>query len=182
MRYKTRKFGDKISHAQNPFIEKIDNDNITIHFSSRDHENRSSCMSIDTTFYNLINGNLTNLRPVETLGLGEIGTFDDCGTMPHSIINFRKQKLLYYTGWSKAVTVPFSFHIGVAVKNSSSEQYRRISQAPIMGRSINDPFIVGAPFVQKKGKILEMYYTSLKKWEVREKIIHNYYYQNNCNN
>ena len=37
--------------------------------------------------------------------IGELGAFDDCGVMPHSVLKIRNQYVMYYTGWSKSVTV-----------------------------------------------------------------------------
>jgi predicted GH43/DUF377 family glycosyl hydrolase len=99
------------------------------------------------------------------LDIGELGAFDDCGVMPHSILKIRHQYVMYYTGWSKSVTVAFSFHIGIAVSDTLNGPFVRYSRAPVIGRNHYDPFIVGAPYVLNNGSHFTMLYVSCIKWE-----------------
>lgn len=166
----------KYTHAQNPFIEDLEFPKIRIHFASRDNQNRSHAMCIETTYFDLTSGNKLQIKPFQTLDLGEIGAFDDCGVMPHCIVKQRTETLLYYTGWSKSVTVPFSFHIGLAKRLPLDRNFSRVSKAPIIGRTNDDPFIVGAPFVLGQKPNLLMFYTSLLKWEEEgDQISHHYF-------
>ena len=66
---------------------------------------------------------------------------------------------------SKAVEVPFLFYIGLAISEDGGETYRRYSKAPIIGRTINDPFMVGAPYTIYENGEFRMWYVSATKWE-----------------
>jgi hypothetical protein len=153
---------ESISHAQSPTIEKISEHVIRIYYSTRNNLNQSTIGSFD---FNLQNCNIVKGTSKDLmLGLGELGAFDDAGVVPGSVVRLNEgQTFLYYTGWSRTVDVPFAFHIGLAKFNGKI--FERMSKAPVLGRSKFDPFIVGAPYVIKDGKIFKMWYVSCTKWE-----------------
>jgi hypothetical protein len=152
------------THAQNPFPEDLGG-RFRIHFASRDSQNRArgGCF----TFCPEDPFRIDEVSESPTLDLGPLGAFDDCGVMPSTIVPWNGQKLLYYTGWSKAVEVPFSFHIGLAVSPAGNRQFQRASLAPVLGRNHFDPYITGAPCVLVDGGRLRMWYISGTQW-VRE--------------
>ncbi|MBT7455988.1 MAG: hypothetical protein HN796_19015 [Gemmatimonadetes bacterium] len=88
--------------------------------------------------------------------------------MPSSIVHYRGDRYMYYTGWSKAVTVPFSFHIGLAIGEGVDGSFRRYSKAPVIGRNHHDPYIVGAPFVILDGDKFRMWYISCTGWVIED--------------
>jgi hypothetical protein len=45
------------------------------------------------------------------LDIGELGAFNDCGMLPHSILKIRDKYVMYYTGWSKLFTDTLSFYV-----------------------------------------------------------------------
>ena len=155
------------SHAQNPFSEFLGNDMFRIHFSSRDKENRSRGGCFDINMNNPFE--ILSISENPTIDLGELGAFDDCGAMPGSIVIHQDTRYMYYTGWSKAMTVPFSFHIGLAISQDEGKSYQRYSKAPVLGRNHFDPFISGAPFVIIENGIFKMWYSSCLRWEIDKK-------------
>jgi hypothetical protein len=154
------------THAQNPFHEVLGEGVFRIHFASRDQQNRAR------GGYFEININdphrLLNISDKPTLDLGSLGSFDDSGVMPSCIAEYQNKKYMYYTGWTKAVTVPFHFHIGLAISEDGGLNYQRYSKAPVLGRNLHDPYIAGAPFVIKEGNVFKMWYSSATKWEAQE--------------
>ena len=151
------------TNAQNPFPETLGNDVFRIHFASRDKKNRAHGGYFD---FSILNPNtVLNVSAIPTLKPGSLGAFDDCGVMPSSIIDVNGSKFLYYTGWSKAVEVPFLFYIGLAISEDGGETYRRYSKAPIIGRTINDPYMVGAPYTIYENGEFRMWYVSATKWK-----------------
>jgi hypothetical protein len=155
------------THAQNPTPEKVGNDIFRIHFATRDSLNQARGGFFEVNINNPFE--ILQISQKPTIDLGALGAFDDCGVMPSSIVEYdQKTKLMYYTGWSKAVTVPFSFHIGLAISEGGDHAYKRYSQAPVLGRNRNDPYITGAPFVLIENNILKMWYVSCTQW-VQEK-------------
>ena len=167
--------GMAVSHAQNPFPQRLSDDQTRIHFAARDSHNRARGYAVDFSAFELVpgsdafkDGDLSRALIGPTLDLGALGAFDDCGVMPSCIVERDDEIWMYYTGWSKAVTVPFSFHIGLAVSHDGGRRFERYSQAPVLGRSHHDPFIVGAPWVLRENDRYRMWYTSCTEWSLTE--------------
>lgn len=159
--FKPKKFEWINSHIQNPFPEYLGKDRYRIYFSSRNKNNqaRGGWFEININKPKKI----LNFSKKPIIESGELGTFDDAGVMPSSIIKFRKKKLMFYTGWSRTLDVPFSTQIGVA--ELSGKIFVRLSQAPVLGRNFFDPYITNAPYVLSEKKILRMWYVSATKWK-----------------
>src|ERR1700722_7458239 len=102
------------THAQNPLPEDLGNGKVRVHFASRDSQNRSRAGYFECSMENPLQ--ILNISKTPLLDLGELGTFDDSGVMPSSILSIKGRKHLYYTGWSRTVDVPFAFHIGLAIE------------------------------------------------------------------
>ncbi|MBI4695825.1 MAG: hypothetical protein HY749_17605 [Gammaproteobacteria bacterium] len=151
------------SHAQNPFPESLGHGKYRVHFAARDAQNRARGGWFDFDIRDP--GRVLAVSAEPTLELGDLGAFDDCGVMPNSIVQRDGRRFMYYTGWSKAVEVPFSFHIGLAVSDDGGLSYVRASRAPVLGRNHHDPFITGAPYVLVEGDMFKMWYISATKWE-----------------
>ncbi len=152
-----------VTHAQNPLPEPLGGWVFRVHFASRDGLNRARGGYFDVDLRRPFDTLAVSEMP--TLDLGELGAFDDCGVMPSSLVDLPGERRLYYTGWSKAVEVPFSFHIGLAVSVNGGLTYRRASRAPVLGRTHHDPFITGAPYVLLEQGLFRMWYISATKWE-----------------
>lgn len=154
------------SHAQNPLPEALGEGIYRVHFAARDAENRARGGYFD---FNIAEPTrILEVSSEPTLDLGLLGTFDDCGVMPSSIVEVEGDRCLYYTGWSKAVTVPFSFHIGLAIASPGDVCYRRYSDAPVLGRGHDDPYITGAPYAIREGNLFRMWYISGTGWCLEE--------------
>ena len=150
------------THAQNPLPEDLGDGRYRVHFAARDGQNRAHGGYFVFDIRNP--RTVLEVSDVPTIGLGSLGAFDDCGVMPSGLVEWHGKKLMYYTGWSKAVEVPFSFHIGLAILEDNGRTYHRASLAPVLGRNHYDPFITGAPYVLKEGGLLRMWYISATKW------------------
>lgn len=149
------------THAQNPLPEHLGGGIYRVHFSCRDKMNRSHGGFFD---FNIAEPRKTlKVSDKPTIGLGELGCFDDSGVMPSSLVRVGNAKYLYYTGWSKTVDVPFSFHIGLAV-STDDRTFERPSRAPVLGRNAFDPLITGAPCVLREAALFKMWYISGTKW------------------
>lgn len=151
------------SHAQNPMPEWLSKDLLRIHFATRDQKNRARGGYIDLDPSDLFT--VINESKTPTLDLGDLGTFDDSGVMPSALVDVGSERYLYYTGWAPAVTVPFSFHIGLAISKDGGKSYQRYSKAPVIGRTHYDPYIVGAPYVLLEDGVFRMWYISCTGWE-----------------
>ena len=104
--------GWQLTHAQNPFGEFIEEHLLRIFYSARDEQNRARGGVFE---YNLKHHTVHNQSEKPIFDLGRPGAFDDCGVMPSCLVNQGGNQYLYYTGWSKAVVVPFTFFIALRV-------------------------------------------------------------------
>ncbi len=151
------------SHVQNPFPEQLSEHVFRVFFASRDAANTSRSGYFDLDMRDPYAVKNSPAEPI--LDLGDLGAFDDCGAMPHSIVKMNGDYVLYYTGWSKAVATPFTFYIGAARAASLDGPFTRISKAPVLGRNYFDPFLTAAPYVVKVDNYYLMYYVTCIKWE-----------------
>jgi hypothetical protein len=151
------------SHCQNPFVQQLSGSRYRVHFAARDEKNRSRGAWADIEVQNdrLVTVGAT-AKP--SLDLGRLGAFDDCGAMPGSLVTHQGRMLMYYTGWTLARAVPFSFFIGAAESRDGGETFRRLSEAPVLGRNHHDPFLTGAPWVIGENGRLRMWYISGTEW------------------
>lgn len=160
---KPGKFDWMVTHAQNPFPERIGEDLYRIHFAGRDKFNRSR------GGYAVIDINepkkILEMPEKPYLDLGELGCFDDSGAMPSCIVDHEGKKYLYYLGWNQAVTVPFYFFIGLAISEDGGKTYRRYSKAPVLGRTYHDPYLTAMPWIIIENGIWRMWYVSCTGWE-----------------
>ena len=151
------------SHCQNPFGQRLSETRYRVHFAARDDKNRSqgAWAEVEVESGRLV---VVKAATAPSLDLGRLGAFDDCGAMPGSVVIHQGRLLMYYTGWTLARAVPFSFFIGVAESRDGGRTFRRISEAPVLGRSHYDPFLTGAPWVINENGLLRMWYISGTEW------------------
>ena len=139
----------------------VDGNILKIYYGSRDHLNRSRISYLD---YDLFKNKIIYRHDKPVIDLGDLGTFDDNGMMPCSIIKFNKKLLLYYVGWNPRSTVRFSFYSGLAVSDDGGKHFKRYSKAPILERTNKEPYVNASPFVIKIKNKFYMYYVSGEGW------------------
>ena len=147
-----------------PVPEFIEAENkIRVYFGTTDSENfgRISYIEIDAT-------NPTKVIYEHNdyiLGLGDDGTFDDCGVVPSSIITKNKKTLLYTVGFQRCVKVPYMLFAGLAMSDSNKpNELQRYSKAPILPRTASRPISQGAPCVIFENDIYKMWHWYGTKW------------------
>jgi predicted GH43/DUF377 family glycosyl hydrolase len=160
------------SHAQVP-TPLVCEEFIRVYFSSRPESNLSLTTFVDLDIDNP--GKILRLHPAPILELGRPGTFDEHGIMPSCAIRNGDQVFLYYSGWSRSASVPYTNSTGLAVSNDGGQTFRKISNGPILAKSKSDPFSATSPFVLKEGNAWHMWYCSGTGWlEIGEKFEHTY--------
>ena len=160
------------THAQVPTPLPGDG-SIRVYFSSRPEPNLSL-----TTFVDLDRENparVLRVHDAPILELGKPGTFDEHGIMPSCAIRDGDRVLLYYSGWSRGVSVPYTNATGLAVSYDDGESFERISDGPILAKSIVDPYSATSPVVLKEEGAWHMWYCSGTGWlEIGGKYEHVY--------
>lgn len=100
------------------------------------------------------------------LPLGEVGCFDEFGTMPCSVVMHpeKDEVWLYYVGWSRKTSSPYDCAIGLAISYDDGETFKKISNGPIVSSNIDDPFVLGCPRVFIFNSQWYMFYLAGIKW------------------
>lgn len=150
------------THAMIPTPHQIDSDNYRIYFSGRDDKNRSHIGYIVVNMNNPEKILEVSKEPV--LAPGRLGCFDDNGVTPSCLLSFNNQLYLYYIGWNPGSTVRMHLFGGLAISKDNGKTFERYSEAPIIERSLTDPFLNTAPWVVKETDGLRMYYVSGSEW------------------
>jgi predicted GH43/DUF377 family glycosyl hydrolase len=161
------------SHAAVPIAENVGGDLFKIYFSSRDTANRSFTGFVIIDLDNPHQIVEKSVDPV--LAPGELGGFDDSGTMATWLTHYGNNKFLYYVGWNLGVTVPFRNSIGLAVENEQGG-FVRYARGPIVDRSIQEPHFCASCCVIPGSDLWRMWYLSCTGWRVRNgKTEHRYH-------
>jgi hypothetical protein len=149
------------THAALPVVERLDDDRFAVYLSLRDAGGRARIGRTTLTMAGTPAFAPLDSEPV--LDLGPLGGFDDSGVTSSCVVTTADRRFLYYTGWSRGVTVPFYLAAGLAVSENAGP-FRRISPAPLLDRSAVDPFLTASPYVIVEDGHWRMWYVSATEW------------------
>ncbi len=150
-------------YAQDAFIDILNDKVWRVYYSARTKDVISYPHYLDVEAGNLKNILAAPRKPI--MIPGKRGTFDDTGITMTSIVQIDEhRKYLYYCGWNRKVTISYSLAIGCC-EVIDDKEYRKISDGPIMERSVYDPIAVSAPMVLKEDEVFRMWYISFPSWE-----------------
>jgi hypothetical protein len=165
--------GWAVSHAALPVTEQVDPAAWNVYLSLRDDQSRAR---IGRTRLTLTpTPQLAPLEAEPVLDLGPLGAFDDSGVVTSCLVTDGDRRLLYYTGWSRGITVPFYLIAGVAVSEKGGP-FARLSYGPLLDRNAVDPFLTLSPFVLRDGSRWRMWYVSGSQWTMMETGPRHYYH------
>jgi hypothetical protein len=139
---------------------------ITVYFASTDRDRYGRLFSVNvapenpTKLVGSIRGPL--------LDLGELGTFDDCGVNPSSVVRCGNELRLYYVGYQRSHRVPYLLLGGLAVRGEGEPTFRRLQRTPVFERTDLEPWIRSAPCVLKRSDGWHAWYVSASAWETHE--------------
>lgn len=150
------------THAMIPTPIRLNKSEIKVFYSGRDELNRSHIGYV--TFDLDKNFQITDKSLLPILSPGELGCFDDNGVTPSCALKIEDRIFLYYIGWNPGSTVRMHLFGGLAISEDGGETFNRWSRAPIIERSITDPYLNTAPFVVKGKHEYRMYYVSGYEW------------------
>ena len=152
------------SHAQVPVVDVVDEKIWRIYYATRDINNRSTTTYIDVEAGNPQNILYIHDKPI--LAFGALGSFDETGIMPSSIITLNSVKYLYYIGWSQKKSVPYQNTNGLAISIDNGITFKKFSEGPIIGVNHIDPFFTGTMFVLQDDKTFRAYYMGGMGWKI----------------
>jgi hypothetical protein len=150
------------SHASHPTVKILDGSNIRVYVAGRDHLNRSHVGYVEFDVENPLENQIFSPEPA--FSIGELGTFDDNGVMPLSVVDDGDQTLLYYCGWNPRATVRWTVFSGLATSNDGGKTFERYSRAPILDRTNDEPFLNGVTCVMHDKDVWRMWYIAGVGW------------------
>jgi hypothetical protein len=161
------------THAALPVVEPLGQDQFGLYLSLRDRDGRARIGRTVLTMSE--RPALASLDPEPVVDLGPLGAFDDSGVTTSCLVTSGSTRLLYYTGWSRGVTVPFYLAASVAISENGGP-FERWSPAPLLERNAVDPFLTASPFVLIGHGRWRMWYVSATEWRNTESGPRHYYH------
>jgi len=140
-------------------------DYVRIYFSTREKDKTGKYLShisfieMDKDFKTII-----NISANTVIELGSLGCFDEHGIFPLNIMRDGERILGYIGGWSRRVSVSVETSIGLAISDDDGVTFKRVGNGPVLTSSLNEPFLVGDPFVTKYISTYHMWYIYGVKW------------------
>lgn len=108
---------------------------------------------------------IVNIASTPILELGEVGTFDEFGIYPVSVIRRERDVLAYYGGWTRCESIPFTVSIGVAISHDDGTTFTKLGKGPLLTSNINDPFVLSGPKIRNFGGKWYLWYVAGTKWQ-----------------
>lgn len=144
-----------------------------VYFASRDDKNRSHIGYFDIRMREPFD--IVHISQEPVLAPGPLGTHDEHGVYPSSIVIHAGKYYLYTSCWNRGERPSLNYNsIGLAI-SEDGETFRRFSVAPILARSQHDPCFVAMPMVMHERGRWRMYYSSGYRWEETNDGLVSYY-------
>ena len=125
-------YGWMNSHTQVPTALVLD-DRIRVFFSTRAEDGMSRTTFIDLDIDDPARVLYLHNEPI--LEFGEPGMFDEHGTIPNHVFWHGGRVHLFYVGWSRRQSVPYSNWMGMAVSDDGGTTFRKSFKGPILDRT-----------------------------------------------
>ncbi len=102
------------------------------------------------------------------LDIGPPGRFDESGVLPTSLLIENNRLYLYYCGFQRQMTVPYTSLCGVAVSDNKGESFVRMKETPVLERVTNELFIRTGALIERTvlldRTVYTLYYASGTTW------------------
>lgn len=152
--------------AQAPHVVKFDNF-VRVYFSCRPKPDANGQYLSYSAFVDFSKENIFKIIRISEnpiIKLGNLGTFDEFGTYPVSVIQKDNVMYAYYAGWQRCESVPFNTAIGLAISKNNGEIFEKIGDGPILSYSYDEPFVISGPKIRRFQDKYYLFYISGKKW------------------
>jgi len=155
--------GACVDFAQSPQAVMV-GETIRIFFSTRERDEGGKYLS-RVTYANFDRSfTFLSMAPSFVMDLGAAGCYDEHGIFPLNVLRVNDELLGYIGGWSRRVAVPVDGSIGIARSKNEGVTFERIGPGPVLSSSINEPFLIGDPFVQRFDHLFHMWYIFGTQW------------------
>lgn len=146
-------------------------DFVRVYFSCRPPRDAQGQFVSYTAYVDLDRRDLTRivgLAQEPVLQLGALGTFDEFGTYPMSVIRRGEEVWAYYAGWTRCESVPFNVAIGAAVSTDQGVSFRKLGLGPLLEYSPDEPFTISGPKVRYFAGRYYLFYIAGDAWVIKD--------------
>ncbi len=153
-------------YAQAPATLVFD-DFVRVYFSCRPRPDAGGQYTSYSAFVDLNRRDLFEVIKIAEspiLGLGELGTFDEFGTYPVSVIRHGDEVRAYYGGWTRCESIPFTVAIGYAISRDDGQHFTRVGKGPVLSSNICDPFVLSGPKIRRFNDQWYLWYVAGTEW------------------
>lgn len=157
------------THAHLPAVDPTVRGAVRVYFTALDENNYGRIGYADLDLEDP--SRVLAVSPEPVLELGDLGAFDDCGTVASCLIPFQGSTYLYYHGFQRTARAPYILFTGLAIGGTDG-RFEKVSRVPVLDRIDGDPFMRAAPWVLADGDLLKMWYVSCENWSERNGGLH----------
>lgn len=140
---------------------------VRVYFSCRPTPDSNGQYVSYSAFVDLNRDNLferVNISTEPILKLGELGTFDEFGTYPASVIRNGNDVFVYYGGWTRCESVPFNVAIGLGKSDDNGRTFKKPGMGPVLSYTFDEPFVLSGPKIRRFNNKWYLWYIAGKKW------------------
>jgi len=149
------------SHAQIPTVLAL-GDRLRVYFSSRPQPSFSLTTFVDVAIDDPTR--ILYLHETPILEPGPPGAFDEHGIMPSGVLRNGDEVWLYYGGWSRRASIPYSNWTGLAISDDGGRTFRKAFAGPVLDRTPQEIFSATAAFVLRDAGRWHSWYASGVEW------------------
>ncbi len=153
--------------AQNPFLVDM-GDVLRVYFNTRalkDENGLSKSLAGFVDFDKSGNFEVVRVSEKPIFEHGGLGEFDEFGIMAGSVAKMEDAYWLYYVGWTRKVSVPYDWQIGLAKSTDNGDTFKRFGRGSIIGSTNTEPFLqAGCSSIMNLNGVWHLWYTSGIKW------------------
>ena len=145
------------SHTQVPCPLVLD-DRLRVYFATRPKSGMSLTAFVDLDLENP--GKILHLHDKPVLDWGNAGMFDEHGNIPSHVFRHEGKVYLFYVGWSRGESIPYSNWTGMAVSDDNGVTFKKAFKGPILDRTRDEIYsATGLICLENRGTWLGWYAT-----------------------
>jgi predicted GH43/DUF377 family glycosyl hydrolase len=144
---------------------------VRVYFSCRPGPDSNGQYVSNTAYVDFDRKDLTkivNVAQKPILELGALGTFDEFGIYPVSVIRRDSDIIAYYGGWTRCESIPFTVSIGAAISNDNGVSFKKMGNGPLLTSNIVDPLVLSGPKIRKFNDKWYLWYVAGTRWHTHD--------------
>jgi predicted GH43/DUF377 family glycosyl hydrolase len=149
----------------------IFDDFVRVYFSCRPSPDVNGQYVSYTAYVDLERSDLTKIRSVAEkpiLSLGDLGTFDEFGIYPFTVIRDGDIVRAYYGGWTRCESTPYTVAIGIAVSHDNGRTFVRLGPGPVISQTADEAFVLSGPKIRRFNDRWQLFYVAGTRWVMHD--------------